>query len=168
MWNTEKLELIQGDLIDKMSKTSPHVDAMMLVMEWLVTVFGMRFIRPEAPIDVSPEDNPTSEPQPDLAVLKQPRSAYRDNPKPSDLSLVVEVSDTTLTFDMRVKARLYARAGIVEYWVVDVDGRRIVVHRNPQGGTYSDVKSYAGGESVEPLAAPGKSFPVDDAFGVQP
>jgi Uma2 family endonuclease len=149
-----------------MSKKSPHVNTMMLVMEFLTAVFGMRYIRPEAPVDIAPEDNPTSEPEPDLAVLAQPRQAYGGvNPRPGDIRLVVEISDTTLAFDLRVKGRLYARAGIVEYWVADVDGRRIVVHRNPQGGTYADVKSYGVGESVEPLAAPGKAFAVQDAFG---
>ena len=166
MWNTEKLELIEGDLIDRMGKNRPHVNTMMLVMEWLIGVFGIRQITTEAPVDIAPEDNPTSEPEPDLTVLAQPRQAYGAvNPRPADIRLAVEISDTTLAFDLRVKGRLYARAGIVEYWVVDVDGRRIVVHRNPQGGAYADVKSYGVGESVEPLSAPGKALAVEDAFG---
>jgi Uma2 family endonuclease len=76
----------------------------------------------------------------------------------------VEISDTTLNFDRTVKARLYARAGIIEYWVVDVAGLRILVHRKPQSGAYTDVKSYGVSESIEPLSAPGKAFPVNEAF----
>ena len=164
LWDAGKLELIEGDLIDRM-KNRPHVNTMMLVMEWLIGVFGIRHITPEAPVDVAAEDYPTNEPQPDLAVLAQPRSAYQsENPKPADILLLVEISDTTLAFDMGIKARLYARAGVAEYWVVDVTGRRIVVHRDPQGGAYTDVKSYGEGEGIEPLAAPEKRFAVLDAF----
>ena len=129
---------------------------------------GARQATQEAPIDVAPEDNPTSEPEPDLAVLAQPCLAYEDaNPGPSDVRLIVEIADTTLAFDLRVKARLYARPGIEEYWVVDVAGRQIVVHRAPCGGVYGDVASYRAGESIEPLSAPGRSFNVDDAFPVR-
>jgi Uma2 family endonuclease len=148
LWEHQRLELIEGDLIDKMGKKRPHVNVMIFVMEWLVGVFGARYITPEAPIDVSPDDNPTSEPEPDLAVLAQPCPVYGDaNPGPSDLRLIVEISDTTLAFDLGIKARLYARAGIAEYWVVDVTGRRIVVHRAPRDGVYEDVGSYRAGRT---------------------
>jgi Uma2 family endonuclease len=165
LWNNEKLELIEGDLIDRMGKNRPHVNTMMLVMEWLIGVFGIKFITPEAPIDVATADNPTSEPQPDLAVLAHPCSAFTtSNPQASDVRLLVEISDTTLAFDRKVKAGLYARAAIVEYWVVDVTERRIVVHRDPRGEVWGNVASYGPGESIEPLSAPGRKFLVDDAF----
>jgi Uma2 family endonuclease len=165
LWEREKLELIEGDLISKVSKNRPHITVMVFVMKWLTTVFDALYITPEAPIDVSPEDNPTSEPQPDLAVLTQPCSAYQTaNPGPAEVRLLVEISDTTLAFDLGIKARLYARAGIAEYWVVDVTGRRIIVHRSPSNGVYETVTSHLAGESIEPLSAPGKSFSVDDAF----
>jgi Uma2 family endonuclease len=165
LWDTGKLELIEGDLIDRMGKKRPHVTTMILVMEWLAAVFGQRHVTPEAPIDVAPEDNPTSEPQPDLAVLAKPCSEYKtSNPEPAGIRLVVEISDTTLNFDKGVKARLYARAGIVEYWVVDIAGRRILVHRDPQGNAYADIKAYGVSESIELLSAPGRPFPVSEAF----
>ena len=86
------------------------------------------------------------------------------NPQPQDLQLVVEVSDTTLSFDLTTKASIYARAGIVEYWVLDIAGRRMIVHREPQGGRYVSVTAYSAEESVSPLAAPESSFRVGDAF----
>jgi hypothetical protein len=87
----EKLELIEGDLISKTGKNSPHITAMLLVMGWLFRVFGTRYVRPENLIDVSPEDNPTNEPQPDLAVLLKPfLSSKSANPGPSDVRLLVE------------------------------------------------------------------------------
>ena len=69
-----------------------------------------------------------------------------------------------LSFDLTVKARLYARARIVEYWVVDIPGRRIIVHRDPQEGQYQSVVAYAEQESVKPLASPDHEFPVRSAF----
>jgi Uma2 family endonuclease len=165
LWEREKLELIEGDLISKMGKNWPHVNATALVMKWLAAVFGPLHAIQDAPLDVSPEDNPTNEPEPDLMVLKQPCSAYDSaNRGPSDVRLLVEISDSTLAFDLGIKARLYARAGIGEYWVVDVAGRRIIVHRSPRAGVYEAVTSYRTGESIEPLFAPGKFFSVDDAF----
>src|ERR1700678_623537 len=86
-----------------------------------------------APIDVSPEDNPSNEPEPDIIVLNRDFLNFRSaNPSPQDLHLVVEVADTTLNFDLTTKAALYARAGVADYWVLDVNGRRLIVHREPQ------------------------------------
>jgi len=107
-----------------------------------VRTFGEQFVIPEAPIDVAPEDNPTNEPEPDLVVLAKPSREFQDaNPRFGDLRLVVEISDSTLGFDLTTKAELYVRAGIVEYWVVDVAARRLVVHlerphRDPREGLY--------------------------------
>jgi Uma2 family endonuclease len=162
----QRLELIQGELINKMGKKPPHVNSVALILEWLFSVFGARFVRQEAPIDVAPQDNRSSEPEPDLSVLKRDLSHFaRTNPQPDDLHLVVEVADTTLSFDLRTKAALYARAGIVEYWVLDVAGRRMIVHREPQqDGRYASVVAYGADESVAPLAAPGSHFRVSGAF----
>jgi Uma2 family endonuclease len=69
-----------------------------------------------------------------------------------------------LSFDLTTKASLYARARIVEYWVVDIPGRRIIVHRDPQEGQYRSVTAYAEQESVKPLATAASEFPVGSAF----
>jgi len=165
LWDSDRLELIEGELIVKMSKNRPHMVVFMSVLEWLASVFGMKHLNAEGPIDVAPEDNPTSEPEPDIAVLAKAGPEYiASNPSASDIRLAVEVSDSTLTFDLGPKARLYARAGIPEYWVFDIAGRRLIVHRYPEAGSYSVVTAYAEGESVTPLAMPASSFPVAVAF----
>jgi Uma2 family endonuclease len=165
VFDGQRLELIEGELIRKMGKKPPHRNSVALLLEWLFSVFGARFVLQEAPIDVAPEDNPSSEPEPDLSVLKRDLSHFaKTNPQPDDLHLVIEVSDSTLGFDMRTKAGLYARAGIVEYWVLDIPGRRMIVHRDPQAGRYASVVAYAAEESVAPLAAPDSRFRVNDAF----
>src|SRR6204780_3689373 len=165
LFDQERVELIEGELISKMSKKRPHVYRMNLLRNWLIEVFGGPFVDTEAPIDVAPEDNPTNEPEPDLIVLAKPSREFRDgNPRPADLGLVVEISDSTLGFDLTTKAELYARAGIVEYWVVDVAARRLIVHREPREGIYGSVTDYSEEESVTPLASSGGEFRLADAF----
>src|SRR5437867_7416078 len=161
----QRLELIEGELIDKMRKKRAQVNSLTLLLAWFVDVFGVRRVNPAAPIDVAPEDNPSNEPEPDLIVLKRDLSHFTsENPQPQDLQLVVEVADSTLGFDLNTKAALYARAGIVEYWVLDIAGRRMIVHRDPEAGRYTSVAAYGVEESVSPLAAPDSRLRVGDAF----
>jgi len=87
-----------------------------------------------------------------------------DNPQPAEVALALEVSDTSLAFDLTRKASLYARAGIQEYWVLDVTARRLIVHRQPTNGKYTSIVAYDENESVAPLAAPTSEFKVADAF----
>jgi Uma2 family endonuclease len=109
---------------------------------WLLETFGRQFVNAEAPIDVSPDDNASSEPEPDLIVLKREFETFDSNPQPQDLDLVVEIADSSLNFDLTVKAALYARAAIAEYWVLDVAGKRLIFHRDPMSGTYTSVAAY--------------------------
>lgn len=164
IWEQQHLELIEGELISKMGKKRPHANAIAVVHAWLLRVFGEKYVNQEAPIDVAPEDNPTNEPEPDLIVFSKPYREFTANPQTSDLRLVVEISDSTISFDLTTKARLYARAGIVEYWVVDIPGRRVIVHRDPRDGQYQSVVAYAEQESVKPVASPDSEFPVGSAF----
>ena len=161
------VELIEGDLIEKISKNWPHTHALMVVMNWLIKVFGGDFVAPEASINVAPEDNPTSEPEPDLIVLKSPSRDFlvgSTKPGPDDLRLIVEISSATVRFDLTVKAALYARAGIAEYWVLDLNQKRMGVHRDPRIGEYQSVVWYGEKESVSPLAAPDAQFSVAAPF----
>jgi Uma2 family endonuclease len=165
LFERERLELLDGELITKIGKNRPHVNAFTLMQIWLVRAFGERFVNAEAPIDVSPADNPSNEPEPDLIVLKRDFSTFRSgNPQPEDLSLVVEIADSSLAFDLTTKAALYARASIPEYWVLDVAGRRLIVHREPASGRYTMVEMYSENESVCPLAAPAAVFQPSQAL----
>jgi Uma2 family endonuclease len=165
IFDRQRHELVEGELIVKMPKNRPHVDSATLLFGWLIQVFGLRFVNFEAPIEVAPEDNPTNEPEPDIIVLKRDFAGFRKTkPQPGDLALVVEISDTSLAFDLTSKAALYARAGIAEYWILDVIGRRLLVHRQPIDGQYGSVVSYNEQESVAPLAAPDSNFPVKTVF----
>ncbi len=159
VFERERLELVDGELISKMGKNRAHVNAAMWMLFWLAETFGKTFVNAEAPIDVHPDENPSNEPEPDLIVLKREYSAFVSaNPQPQDIRLLVEVSDSTLNYDLSVKARLYAHAGIIESWVLDVNGRRLISHREPKGNRYSSVTIYAEHEFVTPLAAPQAEF----------
>jgi Uma2 family endonuclease len=165
LFEQERLELVVGELISKMGKNRPHVNASMLLLEWIQDTFGRRFVNAEAPIDVGPDDNPWSEPEPDLIVLKREYSNFKSgNPQPHDLALVIEISDSSLAFDLTTKARLYARAGIEEYWVLDVAGRRLIAHRSPVSGNYTSVVAYGENEMIAPLAAPVAGFRPAEAL----
>lgn len=149
----QRYELIEGDLIDKMGKNQPHIVWLALIQVWFHGVFPGSVLA-EATMDVSPEDNPSSEPQPDLMVLRRPITSFlSQRPRATDVALLLEVSDTSLTFDTGIKARLYARAGIADYWVVDINARRLIVFRDPDGGEYQTITDHAAHEQVRPLAA---------------
>ena len=165
VWDQQEVELIDGELISRMGKHRPHVNALVAMMLWLLDAFGRDRVNPEAPIDVAPEDNPANQPEPDLIVLRRATASFHTSPpQPGDLALVVEIADTTLRFDLTVKAGLYARAGIVEYWVLDLNGRRLIVHREPAVDGYRSVIAYSESEKVAPLALPQRELPVGDIF----
>lgn len=162
----QHLELIDGELIDKMGKGRSHALAALFMHQWLVAVFGFLRVQKEEPIDVSPEDNPTSEPEPDLVVLRESAEKFaKANPGPHDILLAIEIADSALALDLSKKAPLYARAGMPDYWVLDVKKRRLLVHREPAGGKYASIVEYREEESVAPLAAPKSEFRVAAAFG---
>ena len=160
----ERYELIEGELLLKMGKKNPHMRAVWLLVHWLARTFGETFVVQEPSISVHPEDSPTSEPEPDAIVLNRSFLGIQGLAGPADLLLVAEVSGATLSLDLKVKARLYARAGIAEYWVVDLNGRRVVIHRRPAGGQYLDVAGYSEDEMVATLGAPEVSIRVGDLF----
>jgi Uma2 family endonuclease len=97
-------------------------------------------------------------------VLRTPNSELRAQARPEDLQLVIEVSDSTLVYDLTVKSGLYARAGIPEYWVLDLKSRRMMVHRTPQAGHYQSILVYSEFESVSPLAAPQAAVRITDVL----
>ena len=148
-------ELIEGEILKKMPQNRPHSAAIIRIVAWCISIFDMDFVQTQAAINVAPEDNPTSFPEPDVFALKRSIAHFtQDFPMPTDLELVAEVSDSTLSFDLSTKAGLYARAGIVEYWVLDVIGRSLSVHREPREGRYQSVLRYAADETVTSLAKP--------------
>lgn len=167
IWDQQKLELIDGELISKMGKNRRHVVAQARMMQWLTAVFGWDRVNQEAPIDVAPADNQTNHPEPDAIVFRQAGQGLQPNePLPGDLDLVVEIADSTLRFDLGVKAALYPRAAVAEYWVLDLSGRRLIVHRIPEGTGYRSIVAYSETENVAPLAEPLRELLVGDVLAL--
>lgn len=165
IFDQDRVELVEGELISKMGKRRPHANALARAIHWTVEGFGWRFVQQQVPIDVAPRDNPTNEPEPDLIVLQREFTEFPlANPGPEDLILVFEISDSEFVYDLTTKASLYARAEISEYWVLDCTGRRLILHREPKSGAYASIVVYKEHESVAPLAAPHAQFRVADAF----
>lgn len=152
--NAEKLELIDGELIQRMGKKQPHMLWQNLLQECLRSLFGPEYVQAEPSIYVSAEDNPVNEPEPDLIVTTQSVRDFNDNPTPADIRLLIEIADTTLNYDLGKKACLYARAGIPDYWVVDIPNRLVHVHRVPQQDAFTNLVRYRFDESIAPLADP--------------
>ena len=154
-------ELIEGEVVEKMGQKEPHGS---LIMRWvfaLVGIFAPEVLRCQMPIVL----NDSSEPEPDVVVTSQPENSYArsgETPTAADTRLVVEVSLTTLAYDLGHKALLYARAGIPDYWVSDVVGRRLIVHRDPTSEGYATITSLDENATVSPLAAPDATIRVVD------
>jgi len=134
---TGRYELLEGHLIDKMGQNPPHAWSLHRMHEWLLSVFGLRRVRNQSPIEVGAKDRRRNDPQPDIAVVAEDKSEYSvRHPRGDELVMIVEVADSSSRFDLSVKAALYARAGVPEYWVLDVSRRVLVMHRGLENGAY--------------------------------
>jgi len=151
----QRYELIDGDLIDKMGQSPPHVFAIQLLLRWLAGLFEGDIIRVQHPMEAAPGDHERNLPEPDVAVLRERKIEHQSrHPRGDEMLLVIEVSDTTAAFDRSRKATLYARAGVPEYWVLDLNGRMLVVHREPDGAQYRQTFLHPPEEAV---SFPGRS-----------
>ncbi len=157
-------ELIEGELIDKMGKKFPHVAGTRELALALSALFAPDHVLQEPSIDISDADNPKNEPEPDVVVLNRTFRGLGNNAKPKDIVLVAEVADTTLHQDLTTKARLYARAAIAEYWVLDLPKHRIHVYRDPSGDAYQTRFIVDEAGSVAPLAQPDRAIAVSSVL----
>jgi Uma2 family endonuclease len=161
----EPVELLAGQMIVAEPKGSPHATAVALAADALRAAFGGGWVvRVQDPIALDDE----SEPEPDLAVVPgRPRDYTTAHP--ARPALLIEVAETSLAFDRHYKGSLYARAGVADYWIVDLVHRHVEVHRDPSpdaasefGWRYRDVQTLSPGATVAPLARPEVSVAVAD------
>ena len=145
----DKLELIDGELIEKMPIGKKHRDCVDKINLYFVRRFGDVYLcAGQNPITIPPH----SEPEPDYALVDREQYAIRDgNPEPADIHLLIEVANATLDYDRGPKARLYAGAGVPEYWVIDLQHDRVEVYLDPDSGdgTYDQVRRYRKGEAID-------------------
>jgi Uma2 family endonuclease len=163
----DRVELIDGEIVTLTPQKSRHATAVSLAENALRQAFGaLGHVRTQLPLAL----DPTSEPEPDVAVVTGSPRDYRDA-HPSTALLIVEVADTSLVFDRTTKASLYARVGIADYWLLNLVDEVIEVHRNPQRSTdtppawrYEAVERYGRRERLAPLARPDHFIGVEEVL----
>jgi Uma2 family endonuclease len=161
----ERLELLDGALVVREPQGSAHAAVVAHIGQVLAAAFGAGWhARLHSPLALDDD----SEPEPDVAIVAGRPGDYV-TAHPSTAALVIEVADSSLRLDRRLKAGLYARARLREYWIVNLAGGGLEVHRDPQqaadapsGWAYGLVESFPRGVTVAPLAAPGTSIRVAD------
>lgn len=162
-----QVELINGTILEMPPEGVEHSSYSWNLADYLRDLLrGRALVREGKPITLF---NSNSEPQPDLAIVREPRSRYlQHHPYPEDIYFLVEVSKSTLFFDTGESATdkpsLYASAGINEYWVVNVNKNSLIVYRNPQQGRYQKRFELLGTAKIFPLAFPDVELTIARIF----
>jgi Uma2 family endonuclease len=158
----ERVELIEGEIVEMAPIGHRHVGCVINATRLFITRLGDRaVVSPQNPVVIPPR----SEPQPDLLLLRPRAVSYsRGLPASEDVLLAVEVADTTVRYDRLVKARLYARAGIPEFWLCLATDGAVEVYREPRADGYAGMTLHGPGDVVSPLAFPDVTFAVSDFF----
>lgn len=145
-----RVELLAGEVVEMSPETPVHYNTAKRGAKYLEELLtGQADVRFNGPITLS-----TSEPEPDVAIVRLPESAYNDrHPEPEDIFWLVEVAKTSLKKDIALKASIYATAGIREYWVLDLSTNQIIVFRDPQNSHYTTKQTIRQGV-IRPLAFP--------------
>lgn len=157
IFRDRQLELIEGLLVELSPETPHHANHNNKVYKYLLSRFdGLADVRSGHPITLT-----ISEPQPDLVLARLPESLYDTrHPQPDDIYLLIEVSYSTLEYDLNTKKRIYAQAKISDYWVIDLQNRRVMVFRAPEGTEYTQESELTTG-SISPLAFPEIALEVE-------
>ncbi len=159
----DRVELIDGELIDMAPIGMDHAATVNGLNHALVMACsGKAIVSVQNPVRL----DRFNEPQPDFAVSRLRADNYRlhGHPGPADVLLLVEVADSSLRFDKKVKLPLYARAGIGEVWIVNLAQRVLEAYREPAGEDYKSVKQYGAGDRIALGLAPDIVVPLAQAF----
>jgi Uma2 family endonuclease len=148
----EHVELILGQIVNMAAKGTRHTLCTRKIFKLLLNKIGDQAdIQSQDPIVLSDR----TEPEPDIVIARQRSDEYvNSHPTPNDIILIIEVADSTLTYDRQIKLPLYATAGIQEYWIVNLIDNRLEVYREPdqdfQGeGIYTKNQIYLPSKSIE-------------------
>ncbi len=132
-----RVELIEGEVIDMAPMNSRHAAAVRVLNQRLLVAVGERaLVSCQLPLRLSER----SEPEPDLMLTQHQVGSYRDrHPGAADVMLLIEVSDSSLRYDRGIKLPLYARHGVPEVWIVDLENNLVRFYRRPAGDAYADI-----------------------------
>ena len=159
---TDRVELIRGEIVTMSPIGRRHhafVDNLNQLL--VVRLAGRAIVSVQNPVVLAAD----TEPQPDLAVYRRRTVPYKEREAyAEDVLLLIEVAESSLAYDRSTKLRLYATAGIPEYWVVDCPAESIEVHRTPDAAGYRDVSRVAGGATVTLQAFPDVALTLAEIF----
>ncbi len=157
----DRVELIEGELVARAPIGSEHIATTNALNRLLVLAVGDRgIVSVGNPVRLSRH----SEPQPDFSVLKTRDNYRKTMPRPQDTMLAVEVANTSLDYDRKVKLALYARSGIPEVWIVNLAAQEVEVYRSPVADGYTSVMRAGPSDSLTIEAIPGVVIPVGKIF----
>ncbi len=159
----DRVELIEGEIIEMSPIGSRHAACVMRLIALLTQQVGdAAIVNVQNPVRLSH----LSEPEPGVSLLRPRADFYsEEHPKPQDVLLIVEVSDTSLEYDREVKVPLYAQAGIPEVWVVDLLDEKLHAYSRSTDGSYRDISSVGHGGSIASQTLPGLVLSIDDVLG---
>jgi Uma2 family endonuclease len=160
----DKVELINGIVVQKMAKNPPHESCLALLIRAFRMLPDTWQLRVQGAIELT-----ESQPEPDGVIARgDPRTYGSRHPEPPEIGVLIEASDSSLSYDRGDKLRLYARAGIAEYWIINLVDNRVEVYTQPSGPTavptYATAQTYLPGQAI-PLALDGAAvatIPVAD------
>ena len=154
----DRIELLDGELWAMTPQGEPHAAAWSLILQVLYRTFGDdHVIRGQCPIAL----DEISEPEPDFAVVPGEPRDYSSR-HPEEALLLVEISQSSLSYDRGRKLTAYARNGMPEYWIVDLTANTLEVYRKPAGDQYRSKRVLHASESVTPLHAPDAIISIAD------
>ena len=158
----ERVELLEGVIVAMTPQSVPHARRIEWLTRFLVRSLGDEYaVRPQLPLTLGTRN----EPEPDLAVVRTDATSELHHPQTA--VLVIEVAGDSLRRDRRVKAAVYARAGIPEYWVVNLEARAVEAFADPEtaSGTYRRTRTCATADTLASETLPRVSFRVAELFG---
>ena len=159
----KRFELIRGEIFEMPNAKPPHSGRVIRLTHLFMTRLGESVL---VSIQNPSSIDDYSEPVPDVSLLKPRLDFYANShPLPEDVLLVIEISHTTLRFDTRIKAPLYAEAGIPEYWILNIPQNVLEVRSEPVNGRYTKHEILKHGQTVAPLAFPEVTFLVYEILG---
>jgi Uma2 family endonuclease len=158
----DRVELIRGEILELAPIGHRHAAFVNNLTQLLVTrLGGEAIVSVQNPVVVADD----SLPQPDLVLLRRRQVPYKDaRPTAADVLLLIEVADSSLAYDRTVKLRLYADAGVPEYWVVDAAGEAVERHRGPTAGGYAEVTRVTGDATISLAAFPEVTLSLREIF----
>lgn len=159
----DRVELIDGEVLAMSPIGPPHTGTVNRINRLFTTRVGeAAIVQVQLPVRLDPH----SEPQPDLVLLK-PRDDFYGTAAagPEDILLAIEVAQSSLAYDRGIKADLYARRNVAEYWIVDLNGGEVIRHTDPVDGRYRHVAAVARDEPFAPTLMPGCVVTTRDIFG---